>query len=79
MPQRTVSINLTDAELEAFNLLAALYEETQTESAESYICNGLRMWLENEDVCSTPKAKRLIELLRKEDKEAEKKEAQIAA
>lgn len=67
MPQITFTINLTDAELEAFNFLAAAYDETQTESAESYICAALRMWLECDDVSNTPKAKKLLEILRKED------------
>lgn len=79
MPQLTITINLTDIELEAFNLIASLYEESQAESAESYVKDGIEFWIHTDAVIQTPKARRLAEALEKEQEEAKKQESQKAS
>lgn len=69
LPALTVTINLTDAELDAFNFLAMAYDETRDESAESYIKQGIRKWIDDEDVRPLPRAERLGAIFRKEEEE----------
>ena len=76
MPQLTVTVNLTDAELKGFNLVATLYEETEAESVQSYVKQGIKMWLEGPHLNGVPKAKKLLDVIRKQDEENKKKEKQ---
>jgi hypothetical protein len=74
MAQFTVTINLTDLELEAFNFLAMAYDETETESVKSYVGQGVRTWLECQEIVDVPRAKRPLAAIRKQDEEDEKRE-----